>query len=217
MSRRARLVVPGIPHHITQRGNRRQQTFFREDDYDLYKDAMSHCCRTEGVAVWCYCLMPNHTHLIAVPPTSEALRRAVGEAHRSYTNHINQREGWSGFLWQGRFASFPLDPAHLHSCARYIERNPVRAGIVGAPEDWPHSSARAHLLRHDDILVRYGPLIERIGDWRSYLDMPDPPSLSLSLRQHMRTGQPFGEESFVVQVQGMLERMSTGEESGNIP
>jgi putative transposase len=173
-------VVPGIPHHITQRGNRRQQTFFREDDYELYKDAMSQCCRIEGVAVWCYCLMPNHTHLIIVPPTPEALRRAVGEAHRRYTNHINQREGWSGFLWQGRFASFPLDPAHLHSCARYIERNPVRAGIVGAPEDWPHSSARAHLLRQDDILVRFRPLLESIGDWRSYLDIPDSPSLSLS-------------------------------------
>ncbi len=94
-----------MPHHITQRGNRRQPTFFCDDDYAAYLDLMAEWCGEQGVEIWAYCLMPNHTHLIAVPQTEDGLRRALGEAHRRYTRHINFREKWRGYLWQGRFAS----------------------------------------------------------------------------------------------------------------
>ena len=109
MARLARVVAPGFPHHITQRGNRRQATFFEEEDYQAYRDFMAEWCGKCEVAVWAYCLMPNHVHLIVVPESLEGLRRAIGEAHRRYTCRINYREGWRGHLWQGRFASFVMD------------------------------------------------------------------------------------------------------------
>lgn len=109
MARIARVVAPGLPHHITQRGNRRQQTFFEDADYQLYLELMAEWCVRCGVAIWAYCLMPNHVHLVAVPQDPEGLRRAIGEAHRRYTRHVNFRQQWRGHLWQDRFASFPLD------------------------------------------------------------------------------------------------------------
>ena len=109
MPRIARVIVPGVPHHVTQRGSRRRQTFFRDGDYRVYRELMAEWCREHGVEAWAYCLMPNHVHLIAVPRDEESLRRAVGEAHRRSRRHVNLREGWRGHLWQGRFASFPMD------------------------------------------------------------------------------------------------------------
>ncbi|MDO9079874.1 MAG: transposase [Desulfuromonadales bacterium] len=145
MARIARVIAPGIPHHLTQRGNRRQQTFFCDDDYSTYIDLMAEWCGKYRVTIWAWCLMPNHVHLIAVPESEESLARAIGEAHRRYTRRINFREKWRGHLWQERFASFPMDEGHLVSAARYVEMNPVAAGIVASPEDYPWSSARAHL------------------------------------------------------------------------
>ncbi len=141
MPRLARVVAPGLPHHVTQRGNRRQRTFFCGEDYESYLQLMAQFCEAEKVEVWAYCLMPNHVHLIAVPDSAEGLRRAIGEAHRRYTRMVNFREGWRGHLWQGRFASFVLHEAYLLTAARYVELNPVRAGLVNAPRQYPHSEA----------------------------------------------------------------------------
>ena len=145
MPRIARVVAPGLPHHITQRGNRRQETFFCKEDYQSYLAFMAEWCQKSQVEIWTYCLMPNHVHLIAVPKSEEGLRRAIGEAHKRYSNRINSREGWRGHLWQGRFSSYPLDEAYLLTASRYIEMNPVHARLVKAPEDYPWSSASAHL------------------------------------------------------------------------
>ena len=137
MARLARVVVPELPHHLTQRGNRRQRTFFRQDDYQAYRELMAEWCARCGVAVWAYCLMPNHVYLIAVPKSEDGLRRAIGEAHRRYTRRVNFREGWRGHLWPGRFGSFVMDEAYLLAGARYVERNPVRAGLCRRPQDFP--------------------------------------------------------------------------------
>src|SRR5512140_2761581 len=165
MARLARVVVPGYPHHVTQRGNRRQKTFLRKDDYTAYLELMAEWCGRCGVAVWAYCLMPNHVHLIVVPKSEDGLRRALGEAHRRYTRRVNHREGWRGHLWQGRFASFVMDEEYLLACARYVERNPVRAGLCRRPQDYAWSSAAAHLSRKDDVLVRVKPLLELVPSW----------------------------------------------------
>ena len=109
MARLARVVAPGLPHHITQRGNRRQQTFLCDEDYRSYLELMGQWCGAHQVEIWAYCLMPDHVHLIAVPQSADGLRRAIGEAHRRYTRMVNFREGWRGHLWQGRFSSFVLD------------------------------------------------------------------------------------------------------------
>jgi len=120
MARIARAVAPGNPHHITQRGNRRQRTFFNDEDYQFYLELMSEWCKKFQVDIWAYCLMPNHVHLIAVPETKDGLKRAIGEAHRRYTRRINLREGWCGHLWQGRFSSFIMDQRYLLTCCYFL-------------------------------------------------------------------------------------------------
>ncbi len=166
MARLARVVAPGLPHHVTQRGNRRQEVFFSDADYAAYKALVAEHCRGAGVAVWAYCLMPNHVHLILVPSDEDGLRAALGEAHRRYTRRVNVREGWRGYLWQGRFASFVMDERHLLAAARYVELNPVRARLVKTARQWRWSSARAHLKGEDDGLVAVAPLLEIVGDWK---------------------------------------------------
>ncbi len=196
--------MPGIPHHVTQRGNRRQHTFFSQNDYRLYVTFMAEYCRRCKVEIWAYCLMPNHVHLIAVPSSENALRLAIGEAHRRYTLRINSREDWKGHLWQGRFSSYPMDERHVVAAARYIELNPVRAGLVQSPEEWRWSSARAHLAGKDDILVRTKPLLTITGDWTRFLtgDVTDMDAL----RKHQNTGRPLGDDAFIRDCERMSGR-----------
>ena len=206
MPRLARLVVPGLPHHVTQRGNRRQQTFFCEDDYAAYVELMAEWCRERGVEVWAYCLMPNHVHLIVVPPSEDALARAIGEAHRRYTRRINFREKWRGYLWQGRFASFVMDQPYLVAAARYVELNPVRARLVLDAGDWRWSSATAHLSGRDNALVRVAPLLAMVADWRGLLDSAIPEEQLRDLREHGRTGYPLGSATFVERLERTVGR-----------
>ena len=145
MSRLARIVVPGLPHHVTQRGNRREAIFFEDGDHEIYRDLLAEQTVKAGVEVWAYCLMPNHVHLILMPGETDALGRAVGETHRRYTNFINARGRWTGHLFQSRFASVALDHTHLMRAVRYVSLNPVRARFVSRAEDWRWSSVRAHL------------------------------------------------------------------------
>jgi putative transposase len=206
MARIARVVARGMPHHITQRGNRRQTTFFSEGDYRTYMALMGEWCARHGVEIWCYCLMPNHVHLIAVPPSEEALRLAIGEAHRRYTRGVNFREGWRGHLWQGRFASFPMDERYLLAAARYVELNPVRARIVTKPEDYPWSSARAHLQGVDDKLVRVTPLLGIVKDWAGFISSSAHEDEMNAIRQHESTGRPLGSEAFVERLERQIGR-----------
>ena len=219
MARLARVVVPGIPHHVIQRGNRRQETFFEDADYRAYMDLMAEWCERRGVEVWAYCLMPNHVHLICVPATADALGRAVGEAHRRYALRVNKREGWTGYLWQGRFASYPMDEAHLRAAARYVERNPVAAGLVRRARDWRWSSARAHLAGTDDRLVRTAPLLERVaawgdGDWRSFLSGKQSDDDHALIERHGRTGRPLGDAKFLTTLERRLGRPLRKEKPG---
>jgi putative transposase len=145
MARLARVVVPGLPHQITQWGNRRQPTFFFDQDCQYYLELTAEWCCVRQVEVWACCLLPDLVHLIAVPQSADGLARAVGEVHRRYTRMVNVREGWRGHLWQGRFASFVLDEPYLLIAARCVELNPVRAGLVNAPSRYRWSSAAAHM------------------------------------------------------------------------
>ena len=207
MARLARVVVPGFPYHVTQRGNRRQPTFFCDGDYEIYLDLMAQWCSAWGVEVWAHCLMPNHVHLIVVPESEEGLCRAIGEAHRRYTRHVNFREGWRGHLWQGRFASFVMEEAYLRSAVRYVEMNPVRARLVREPGRYRWSSAKAHLTGQDDVLVKVKPLLERYGDWRKVLGKDGGTDEALKvLRRHERTGRVLGSEGFVAKVARLVGR-----------
>jgi len=136
MARFARVVVPGYPHHLIQRGNRRQRVFFSDEDRAFYLILLKRQIEKFGIALWAFCLMENHVHLVAVPRGKDGFARAIGELHRKYTSVINTREDWKGYLWQGRFITYPLSEAHLIAAVRYVERNPVRAGLVQAAEDY---------------------------------------------------------------------------------
>jgi REP-associated tyrosine transposase len=207
MARFARVVVPGLPHHITQRGNRRQQTFFCDEDYDCYLELMAQFCRAEQVEVWAYCLMPDHVHLIAVPRSADGLRRAIGEAHHRYTRMVNFREGWRGHLWQGRFASFVLDEPYLLTAARYVELNPVRAGMVNAPSRYRWSSAAAHLRGREDTLVQVSPLLQLAANWRRLRTSVVREEDLKVLRAHEHTGRPLGDEAFLASLEQNLGRI----------
>ena len=207
MARMARAVVPGIPHHVTQRGNRRQQTFFNNEDYQSYLELMSEWCMKFRVETWAYCLMPNHIHLIVVPETKDGLNQVIGEAHGRYTRRINFREGWRGHLWQGRFSSFIMDEMYLLACTRYVELNPVRAGLVKNPEEWHWSSAGPHMKVQDDILVRTKLLLEMVNKpWDDFLDIDaQEPEIEL-FRKHERTGRPLAIDSFIGTMELLLGR-----------
>jgi putative transposase len=206
MARIARVVVPGVPHHVTQRGNRRLDTFFNDDDCRAYIDLLAEHAAAAEVAVWAYCLMPNHVHLILVPQDEDGLRKALGEAHRRYTRRVNVREGWRGHLWQERFHSFAMDEGHLLAAARYVELNPVRAKLKRRARDWRWSSARAHLAGEDDALVTAAPLLERVPDWRAFLAGGLEADALEALRRHTRTGRPLGSAAFLERLEARLGR-----------
>ena len=209
MARLARVVAAGLPHHVTQRGNRRQPVFFGDDDYAAYRTLLAEGCRAANVAVWAYCLMPNHVHLILVPADEDGLRAALGEAHRRYTRRINFREGLRGYLWQGRFASFPMDGQYLLACARYVELNPVRAGLVRRARDWRFSSARAHLAGRDDALVSAGALLDMAPDWADFLRGGLREADGDAIRAGERTGRPLGSAAFTATLEKSLGRQLT--------
>ena len=206
MARIARIVVPGIPHHVTQRGNRRQQTFFSSSDYRAYIRMLARERDKARAEVWAYCLMPNHVHLIVVPARADSLAARFKEAHRKYTRRVNSREGWCGHLWQERFHSFPMDESHLLAAVRYVELNPVRAGLCRSPSEWRWSSVHAHCRGADDLLVTVQPMLDRCGDWRRYLTERDAESLLNTFRKNSRTGRPVGDDRFVSRLERLTGR-----------
>ena len=202
MARRARVVVPGCPHHITHRGNRGEAVFLRTEDRITYLDWLSNYSREHGLRIWAYCLMTNHVHLIGVPVELESLERAVGFTHRRYARAINRREGWLGHLWANRFHSAPMDGAHLWTAVRYVELNPVRAALVSEAPDYRWSSARAHATRtHDPYLSSVRPFPGPIRDWHAWLHSAADTESWENLRKCTSTGRPCGSDQFVRRVE----------------
>lgn len=198
MARIARLVVPGLPHHVTQRGNRRLNVFFSDDDYQLYLDLLRERCRKAGVGVWSYCLMPNHVHLILTPSTPQGLGLALGETHRRYCGVINARLRVTGHLFQSRFGSVVMDEEHLMAAARYVALNPVRARLVARAQDWRWSSVRAHLAGRDDAYVTVAPILTRCaGEFADLIETEPSPQQMAALRAAETIGRPLGPESFL--------------------
>jgi len=139
--------------------------------------------------------------------SSAAARRAIGEAHRRYTRRVNFREGWRGHLWQGRFASFPLDERYLLAATRYVELNPVRAGMVKDPGAYPWSSAAAHISGRSNDLVKVKPQIQRVGNWRDFLLGGVSEEEIERMRRHERTGRPLRNDGFVGKLEEALGRI----------
>ena len=217
MARIARIVIPHVPHHVTQRGNRRLPTFFEESDYAAYLAYLADACAKTGTELWAYCLMPNHVHLLLVPKAEDGLRATLGEAHRRYTRMINFRENWRGHLWQERFASFPTDDKHLLNAARYIELNPVRANLAASAEDYAWSSARAHLNNYSDPLLKTDKLLALMPNWREFLAGGLNENDIKTIRRHEGTGRPLGNPSFIACIEEVLGRTLAPKKPGRKP
>lgn len=206
MTRLARLVIPGLPHHVIQRGNHRTHVFSDEHDRYVYRRLLKEKCNQYGANISCYCWMTNHVHLIVVPEASDSLGQTMRDAHGLYASYFNRKYGFSGHLWQARFHSCVLDETHFWSAIRYVERNPVRAGIVHRAEDYPWSSAPAHCgLRQDPLLV---PLpIDKllVPDWATWLATEESISELKTIRLNTRTGRALGSDGFLDQLEAQLQ------------
>lgn len=217
MSRLARVVVPGLPHHVTQRGNGRAQTFFGDEDYAFYRALLTEGCRAAGVEVWAWCLMPNHVHLILVPSDDDGLRRALAPVHRRYAGAVHARQRRTGHFWQARFGSVAMDEAHLAAAVRYVSLNPVRAKLVARAEDWRWSSVRAHLDDRDDGLTTRGPVIGRYAPFAEFLAGAVDPEAERRLRASESIGRPLGDEDFLARIERLTARLLKPRKRGPKP
>ena len=206
MARLARIVIPGLPHHVTQRGNRRETVFFGEEDYQTYIDFLSIEVKKAGSQVWAWCLMPNHVHLIVVPSHADGLRQSVANAHRRYSGLINARNKWTGHLWQGRYGSVVMDEHHLMNAFSYISQNPVRAGLVARASDWKWSSVHAHLSGRDDGLTTVEPALSRIADFEGFLAAQVDDEQFNPLRRAEIVGRPVGNDDFIQALEKQTKR-----------
>ncbi len=201
MPRLPRTVFAGLPHHVTQRGNRRETIFFSDDDRQAYLSWLKKYTEKHQVEVLAYCLMTNHIHLIVVPETDDGLLRVLKPLHMRYAQRINRERGWKGHLWQGRFFSSPLDDAYLWAAVRYVECNPVRAGMVHRAEDYPWSSAAAHCGTRLDGLLNpessWGKLFAAIDNWPAWLSEAEGSEEVKMLRQNADKGLPCGNADFI--------------------
>ena len=210
-------MVPGYPHHVTQRGNRRLKTFFGSDDYLSYLDFIEAALPKAKCEVWAYCLMPNHVHFVIVPRHQNSLVLLFKEAHRRYTRKINLRKNWRGHLWQERFHSLVLDEQHLNATVRYVELNPVAAELCERPQEWRWSSVHAHLKANDDELVSVGPMLERHPDWTNYLGGTQSTEVLQKVRMHSQTGRPLGSENFIEALELLTGRSLKPRKPGRKP
>lgn len=206
MPRTARLAVPNLAHHVTHRGNRRGAVFFDDEDRRVYLRWLAEAAERFELELWAYCLMTNHIHLLVLSPTAAALGRALGLLQGRYAQRINRQRKWSGHLWANRFFSHPIEGGSLPVVARYIERNPVRAGMVEQAEDYPWSSARSHCgLAGRGVLSPRSPLPDCIPDWCAWLRRVDEPAEN-RLRECSRASLPLGSERFCAQIEQLLGR-----------
>ncbi len=200
MPRLSRAVFAGIPHHITQRGNRREDIFFTDEDREAYLSWLKEYSDRYEVEILAWCLMTNHIHLVAVPATDEGLHRVLKPLHMRYAQRINRARGWKGHLWQGRFFSSPLDEAYLWAAVRYVERNPVRAGMVRRSEQYRWSSAVAHCGKLSDGLLNlesvWSKPFTEMKDWSAWLAEGDESEELQMLRRNVEKGLPCGSEGF---------------------
>lgn len=215
MARLARIVIPGVAHHVTQRGNRNLPIFFNDDDRRVYLALLAAQAKASDTTCLAWCLMDNHVHLVLVPSHADGLRATLGEAHRRYTRAVNAREGWHGHLFQSRFASYPMDDAHLMAAVRYVEQNPVAAGLVPEADAWAWSSARSHIAGRrvkDDPLTDVTTLGQHVPRWRTMLShgleagdaSAQGEAVAATIEARLGTGRPLAAAEWIAaQEQGL--------------
>ncbi len=209
MPRTARIVVPGVAHHVTQRGTGRQIVFYTRRDRQVYLGLLKEHSEKAGLSVLAYCLMPNHVHLVVVPNEDDALAVALRRTHGRYAQYLNARRQRSGHLWQNRFFSCPLDQAHLWAALRYVERNPVRAGLVERAEEHAWSSAQCHLTGRDRLRLVDMAFWAGVGGaepWEALLASPEEQWEMRRLERATYAGKPLGTKEFCDHVGDLIAK-----------
>jgi putative transposase len=207
MTRDARIVLPGVAHHITQRGIRRLNTFCDEEDRITYLDLFRKTCSRFGLQICAYCLMTNHVHFVAIPERVDSIWKTFHRCHSIYATRFNQKYGLAGHLWQGRPFSCLLDDTHFWAAIRYVEGNPVRAGIVDRAEAYPWSSAQAHCgLANDPVLHPNWLRIDGVSNWSEWLRDGDDSPLIEEIRDRTVNGGPCGGDDFIAEAERRLGR-----------
>jgi len=209
MARTARVVIPGLAHHVTQRGNNRQDVFFVDDDRRAYLQILARQCRQYDADILGYCLMTNHVHVIAIPRRADSLAKAIGRTHWLYAQYVNRLHGRSGHLWQNRFYSNAMDDGHCLLAMRYVERNPIRAGLCRLARRYRWSSAAVHCGEKDATGLldarRWKDLSAGV-DWEEELALDIPASEMSRLRRSWHTGRPLATDGFLSKLERALGR-----------
>jgi len=216
MARLARVIAVNTPHHVTQRGNARQRVFESDADHLVYLELLRRSSRQQGLSLIGYCLMPNHVHVVVVPSREESLPLALKHAHGRYATYYNARHASSGHLWQGRYYSCPLDQAHLWTALRYVERNPVRAGMIAHAEQYMWSSAGVHCGSAPSEISLAMELWEETwnsANWREFLTAGSEAEAE-AIRRSTHTGRPLGSTAFIAALEETLCRSLTLSKGG---
>jgi len=195
------------PFHVTHRGNHRKCVFRTDDDRRAYLGLLNQFARKFGMLIWAYCLMGNHVHLVAVGKQLDSISKTLGNTHRACSRSRNREARVTGHLWANRFFSSPLDEPHLWAAVRYVELNPVRAGVVTEATNYPWSSARAHAgLGVSPLLDPGEPFPGPISDWAAWLRSGLEEQTADRLRTNTSTGRPTGSKRFIRELEVRLGR-----------
>jgi len=209
MPREARTVIQNIPHHITQRGNNRQDVFFTTDDRRAYLEILARQSAAHGMKIHAYCLMTNHIHIVATPERQDSLALALGKTHLIYTQHINRLHKRSGHLWQNRFYSCPVQDDALPPVMRYVENNPVRARLARRAWQYEWSSAAAHTGAQDAAGILCLDAWRKLAtpeSWKAYLIERTDEEFVRTLRLRTSRGRPLGSDSFISKLETIAGR-----------
>lgn len=216
MARRARLVIPGLPHYIQQSGWNDRPVFLSREDGKFYRDVLRKRCAASGLQILSYCFLPTEIHLLAVPLKEDSLRKGIGDTHRQYARHMNANHDINGQLWADRFHSFPLQEKYTHHVLHLIEWTPVLSGQVKMPHQWHYSSARTRHNEEFDDLVTDHPLLEHV-DWQK-VDTKKPSYLQMDLiYSHQSTGRPLGDQQFICDLEQKLGKRLRPRKRGRRP
>lgn len=207
MPRIARVVAPGYPHHITQRGNYQQNVFEDENDFKQYLFWLKEYSTKYYLRIWAYCLMINHVHFVCIPDRADSLSKTFNTLHMRYSQYFNAKKKVKGHLWQGWFFSCMLDEKHLYSAIRYIENNPVRANIVNSPEKYRWSSTAGHIRKSNDLVLSGDCYLEsKVKDWLAYLKQQEDKQFIQDIKKSTITGRPCGDDLFIQSIENVIGR-----------
>jgi putative transposase len=199
MPRIARIVGLGFPHHVVQRGNNKEKVFLDREDYGKYLSLLGKYSGEKGTPILAYCLMSNHVHLLVRPLEEDALAKMMQAVTLCYTQYFNREKGRTGRLWECRYYSTVVDgDRYLWTVSKYIENNPVRGGIVKRPENYPYSSAKAHLLGRKDPLLKEPLFVKsELNEYRRLIRLEEDTMILEEIRKQTRSGKPLGDGEFL--------------------